>query len=110
MGKPTWQCNDPNIDPDPLNPTTTISIVLRMRSFVALRVFDKLGKKVVVLISEKCQRVCILGNEMRQSCLRHLFLLIACRPISSNEETGLAQIAMHEIEAMRNSSPYNQGT
>ena len=39
--------------PNPFNPATTISFSLPSKSFVSLKVFDALGRKVAVLLSEE---------------------------------------------------------
>ena len=48
--------------PNPFNPTTTISFSLPSKSFVSLKVFDALGRKVSALVSEEL----LAGTYVRQ--------------------------------------------
>ncbi len=39
--------------PNPFNPSTTISFTIPLKSFVSLKVFDALGRKVSTIVSEE---------------------------------------------------------
>jgi hypothetical protein len=41
--------------PNPFNPSTTISFILPLRSFISLKVFDLVGREVVTIASEEMQ-------------------------------------------------------